>query len=616
MRSKFLSTTATAVVALAGFSAAAQAQSALDQLEMLMEQSGAPANALTYDLLISDDADGFVIEGVHFEPDPGDGVMEIDRLAVEAIDLEGLVTGAPQFLSIEIDHAVMPPEQLDGDMIEVFGEEIWFDLAIDYVLDPASGDFSLNHFSLGINDLGTISASADLENLSVESIAAAMFMGPEALTDTSISYLNIALDDNGFLETVFNAAAAEEGVSIEEFVQTEVLGDIQGMQMMFGSDPTAAAALEAFVGFLSDYAAPQGPMTITANPDAPVSLAQLAGSPDPTAIPAMLGLAVGYAGGGGSGEDGGLFDRSDADDADVEEQASVEADADMPAEEVMEEAEASPPATGDGAFASLLALMPTSPDGHQPLTYDAILADDAESFILSGVVFQPDPGDEPLAMEMLSVSSIDMPSIQAGGPPTYLQLAAQGIAMPTEELDADFYAMVGMEEVITNIFIDYALDQASNTFTLNGVTMEMEDLFQLTLTFELGNVGLNEIMGMAMMGPEALANATIQSGALSYQDLGMMQRAIAFAAAEEGLSEEQLMEGLFAQMELMQGMFAGDPLASSAFDALGEFLEDYQDPQGAIGIVVNPPEPLTLADINNAADPSQIPAMLGLTIGY
>lgn len=609
MKKGLLRSTAMTVAAVAGFSSMAHA-GMLTTMEQMMAASGAPDGAFTYDSVISDTDSGFEITGVRMEPEPGEGVVTIDRLILDAMDMASVQAGGPpSFMDLTAEGVTVPAETLDPDAREVFPDGMTFDIGIDFEMDAGTNSLLLNEFAFSMPDYGDINVSADVTGLTMEAIAGAMFMGPEALAEASISSASIMLNDEGGLGTLLSAIAAEEGMDVDSFVTQGLLPQMDMMGGMFASDPIGAALVDSITGFVADYNNPQGPLTITASPDSPVGLMSLMELADPSALPSMLGLSSSYEGGDGSAaatpseeEDGGtLFGQdSQTDEGDSVEQSPAEA---APA--------------GDGAFATLMALAEASGMPEGALTYDQVLSDTPDSFILSNVHFAPsnDP-DEFIDIEMLSVIKIDMESITNGAPPMALQLAAQGIVLPTDEMDDDIRQMLGVDVVTANFFLDYVLDPATGDFDVNGMTLEIPELGSLTFNLAMAQVDPAAIMGMAMMGPEAMSDALLESAALSFTDEGFMQNFVAFIAAEEGISEQEVLDEMFGGLESVRPMFADDPIATSALDAVGEYLEDYQSPDGALGIVLNPPAPISIAEINAAADPSQLPAMLGLVIGY
>lgn len=248
------------------------------------------------------------------------------------------------------------------------------------------------------------------------------------------------------------------------------------------------------------------------------------------------------------------------------------------------------------------------------LTYEAVVSDTPGGFVLTNVHFEPEPGDY-IEIGTLSVGRIDMDSIVSGMPPLSLQLAALDVMIPTED-DPDMQALFGDEPLAANLYLDYVLDPTTGEFDVNGVSLEMVDLGTLTFTLGLGGVTPEMIADMMAGGGEQLNAALLQNAALSYSDTGLMRRMLAMESAAEGTTEQAMIAEALAGLDEARPMFASDPIASAALDALRGFIADYQAPHGPISIVLNPPTPIAIGAIETIADPSQIPQILGMAISY
>lgn len=618
MKKGLLRTTAI-VAAIAGVSSAAQA-GMLETLQQTMAAGGAPGDAFSYETVVSNTDTGFEITGVTMQPGPGAPPVTMDVLRIDALDMVATQAGAPPtFIDMNAEGVHVPYDVLDPDSQAIFPDGLTFDFGIDYRLDQAAETLDLNEFSFSVAGYGDVSVSAELSGLSIEALAGAMFAGPEALGDVTISSASITLDDEGGLAALFETAAAEEGMDLDSFVNSAMMPQLEMMGMMFAADPVGADVFESIVAFLGDYASPQGPLTITAQPSAPVSLSSLMQLADPSSLPSILGLGASYAGGAAeeappaeaTGErQSSLFGQ------DAQGQRTEAAPTNAPSTEAVP-AEAAPvPAApaGDGAFATLLAMANAAGMPAGALTYDAVVSDTPEGFVLSNVHFEPEPGDF-IEIGTLSVGRIDMDSIAAGMPPLSLQLAALDVMIPTED-DPDMRALFGNEPVTANIYVDYVLDPGTGEFDVNGVSLEMVDLGTLTFTLGLGGVTPEMIVDMVAGGGEQLNAALLQNAALSYSDTGLMRRMLAMGAAWEGTTEQAMVDEALAGLDDARPMFASDPIASAALDALRGFIADYQAPHGPISVVLNPPTPVALGAIETVADPSQIPQMLGMAISY
>ncbi|MGF1624334.1 MAG: hypothetical protein ACFCVH_05585 [Alphaproteobacteria bacterium] len=583
----------------------AHADTVLATMEAMMAASGTPDGAFTYESVVSDTDTGFEITGVKMEPEPGQGIVTIDRLRIDAIDMAATQAGSPPaFMDLTAEGVTVPYDMLDADSQAVFPNGMRFDIGVDYELDMAAQALKLNEIAFSVPDYGDIVISADLTGLSMEAIAGAMFAGPEALSAVTLNNASITLDDDGGLAELLSLAAAEEGMDLDSFVEQAMLPQMQMMGAMFAADPMGAGVVDSLVNWISDYGDPQGPLTITAAPSTPVSLMSLLQLTDPTSLPSMLGL--------GSSYEGGSRERGTDEPAD-DQQGSLFGQ-DSQTEAAVDEA-APAPTGGDGAFATLMAMASAAGMPDNALTYDAVLSDTPDGFVLSNVRFEPEPGDV-IEIGMLSVGSIDMDSIAAGGPPLSLQLSAQGLVLPLSEMDSDLQEMLGDEPVEANFTLDYAFDPATGSFDVNALTLEMVDLGSLTFTLAMEEVTVAGLMGLAGDDPEAFGDALLERAALSYTDHGFLQQMVAFGAAEEGMTEEAMIAEALAGLDQARPMFAADPIASAALDAVRSFLADYQAPHGPITIAFNPPTPVSMAEIDSVADPSQVPQMLGMVIGY
>jgi hypothetical protein len=299
MKKGLLRSTAITFATVAGFTSMAHA-GVLDTMQEMMTASGAPEGAFTYESVVSNTDTGFEITGVRMEPEPGEGVVTIDVLRIDAIDMAATQAGTPpNFMDVTAEGVTIPSDMLDGDSREVFPDGMVFDIGIDYELDPATQALRIDELAFSVPEYGDIIVSAELTGLSAEAVAGMMFAGPEALTGVTISNASITLDDEGGLAQLFEMAAAEEGMDLDTFVNSAMLPQLQMMSAMFAADPIGAGVFASITGFLSDYADPQGPLTITAKPDTPISLISLVEMTDPTTLPTLLGLGSTYDGSSG-----------------------------------------------------------------------------------------------------------------------------------------------------------------------------------------------------------------------------------------------------------------------------------------------------------------------------
>ena len=67
----------------------------------------------------------------------------------------------------------------------------------------------------------------------------------------------------------------------------------------------------------------------------------------------------------------------------------------------------------------------------------------------------------------------------------------------------------------------------------------------------------------------------------------------------------------------LAGLRAGQGKATlAALDALGSYLDDYQQPKGPLRVTLNPPEKISAAAISGMATPDEAIKALGLVVSY
>lgn len=296
MKKGLLRSTAISIAAMVGFSSVAHA-GLLESMQQMMAASGAPDDVFTYESVVSNTDTSFEVTGVRMEPEPGQGVVTIDTLRIDAMDMAAAQAGTPpNFMDMTAEGIHIPFEMLDPDGQEVFPNGMTFDLGIDFEVEQATDTLKLNEIALSVPDYGDIAISADLTGFSTEAIAGVMFTGPEALASVTLNNASITLDDDGGLAQLLTLAATEEGMDLDTFVNSAMLPQMQMMGGMFAADPIGASVVEAITAFVGDYADPQGPLTITAQPSTPVTLMSLMELADPTTLPSLLGLGSSYEG--------------------------------------------------------------------------------------------------------------------------------------------------------------------------------------------------------------------------------------------------------------------------------------------------------------------------------
>ena len=118
------------------------------------------------------------------------------------------------------------------------------------------------------------------------------------------------------------------------------------------------------------------------------------------------------------------------------------------------------------------------------------------------------------------------------------------------------------------------------------------------------------------MNPQlAMMGATLNSARLSYDDSGLMARALDFAAEEEGTTADALVEEALAELEAARAMITS-PQGQAIQDALMAFLSDYRAPKGPIEITLAPTAPVNVMMLMATPDPNALVEALGLNVTY
>ncbi|MGK9165168.1 hypothetical protein KXR53_02665 [Inquilinus limosus] len=154
-----------------------------------------------------------------------------------------------------------------------FGDAKSFDLVVDYALDAASKQFTLNQFQLSGDALGQLALTGAFDGISADDAGTAA--DPSQLFGTaSLRKIKLHFENKGIIDKAMAFAAAQgedPKAAVEQGKSQAVLG--MAALSAFGVPEIAVKSLMSFV---QDFPAPKGPLTISIDPAAPVPLAQFA----------------------------------------------------------------------------------------------------------------------------------------------------------------------------------------------------------------------------------------------------------------------------------------------------------------------------------------------------
>lgn len=272
-----------------------------------------------------------------------------------------------------------------------------------------------------------------------------------------------------------------------------------------------------------------------------------------------------------------------------------------------------PPAGGD-ALSMVLAMAQTAPPG--VFSYQSANSLGPTSFELIGVVITPEGPGSTLPIQRVLVENIDMAGLMAGAP-SALSLRLEGMALTPDnvDLDGDFWDFVSTDNLLTNLVLDFNMDQAAQSFTLHDFTIDFPGIGKATLALDLLGVGPE-----AMMAPEmAMFSASMKSASLTLEDETFFARGIGAVLEEESdMTREQIIEVMLQEMSnglAEMGAQPGDKVYDGASKLAGLVL-DADNPQGPLVVSMNPAQPISFAQMNQLAGPAEAADLVNLEVSY
>ncbi len=276
----------------------------------------------------------------------------------------------------------------------------------------------------------------------------------------------------------------------------------------------------------------------------------------------------------------------------------------------------------------LLAVSPAHADGlskfndlikskmpPDALTYKSAKALGDNGFELDDVVFTAPPDAtagskaEPVKIKSIVVDEADFDQIAKQAPPNFLKMRIQGIDIAQKPAAGiDLNALAGIDKVSVDFQLDYRIDPAKKTMTVNRIEIDLNGLARLELSMVLDNVDVSQ-------PDKAMDNTTLRTASLVYDDRSLLAKSLPAAAKSASLADAGTMVAL--GKTFLDAMRAGQGDATqNAFDALESYMEDYKAPKGPLRIRVSPPDKVNAAAITNAKGADDVIKALGLKVDY
>ncbi len=215
------------------------------------------------------------------------------------------------------------------------------------------------------------------------------------------------------------------------------------------------------------------------------------------------------------------------------------------------------------------------------------------------------------------------------------EFAIKGIEAPLDTAKDPAFARemkeLGYTSIKMSAELAYRYEEASKTFNLGKLELDVAEMGALTLSLRLGGVTPDEIKkalepparppaedgkppaprnnGAAAMG--LLARINLLSADISYRDKSILARVVKREAQKKQTDEASIRAQYRALLTGLRDE-QKDPLVKEAFDAVIAFIDD----PGELLVAVRPPSPLNLLAIGGlaASDPAQLRGALGIRI--
>ncbi len=205
----------------------------------------------------------------YFEDVPTDVTFSIDGVLVERGDMEGAMD------------AMFDSVGLDSMFVGLKGDGNW---------NRDENQLSIDDFTIDIRDLGRLTLTLALGNVTEQTFAQLESNPMIALSPLSLVSLSLDLEDGPLAETALAKKADDLGVSVEDLRTTGVVSAKQMLQFLGDSAfrRDAEAAIESYVQNEKNG------LTLTANPAQPVPVMAvgLTAQTAPDSIPGLLNMAI------------------------------------------------------------------------------------------------------------------------------------------------------------------------------------------------------------------------------------------------------------------------------------------------------------------------------------
>jgi hypothetical protein len=191
--------------------------------------------------------------------------------------------------------------------------------------------------------------------------------------------------------------------------------------------------------------------------------------------------------------------------------------------------------------------------------------------------------------------------------PRFAKLRIEGLT-GDEEIFAALGAY-GVPRVPVDVVLDYRLDGAARTFTLNRLDIALRG--QAKLGVSLLIEGISEKSSEVA---DAMDDGRLRTASLTIEDSGLLATLLPPLAKEEG----ETAEGLVAMVLVTLAAFSDGQGSATlkALDAIASFVGDWKAPKGILMINLAPAKTASLSDLDQVMEPDALVDIFGLSASY
>jgi hypothetical protein len=213
---------------------------------------------------------------------PGQAATHIGDLSVGPVTFaQGMpVSGSMAWHDFVVTQSQMPDAR-SRDVFDRLGvDKLTISFAVAYDLDAATRRATLHDTVLKINELGTLTAAAELTDAGNSAAA---------LAQAKLAHAKLRFEDASFVDRALRIGAQQSGLDPAAFRGQIAAMAVQRSAALGGGNPAILAAGRS----VSDFVTTPHSLTVELSPSQPVSLLALqAAANNPGALSALLGLTV------------------------------------------------------------------------------------------------------------------------------------------------------------------------------------------------------------------------------------------------------------------------------------------------------------------------------------